>query len=71
LAETHVQLNLNGEQQTVQAGGSIMLKPGDPARIRHRQYHQYWGPEGGCIVLNGEVSPASTIKSRRTHCPWT
>jgi hypothetical protein len=54
LADTPVQVSLDGERRTVEAGTTVVLKPGESITLEPRCYHKFWGV--GERVLVGEVS---------------
>jgi D-lyxose ketol-isomerase len=56
LADTEVELSVDGVRKTLPAGGILTLEPGESVCIGQRQYHKFWGGEGKGTVLIGEVS---------------
>lgn len=56
LAETDVTVSRDGVRDTVKAGGTITLTPGDSVCLPVRLYHKFWGNKGKGPVLVGEVS---------------
>ena len=56
LAQTPVTVKRDGVEQTVPAGGTIVLAPGDSVCLPQRLYHRFWGAEDKGTVLVGEVS---------------
>lgn len=61
LDERDIAVSVDGLVRTVQAGGIIMLSPGESIFLPHGLYHQFWGEKGK--VLIGEVS---SINNDRT-----
>ncbi len=56
LADTPVQITVDGVRRTVAAGDTITLRPGESVCIPQRLYHRFWGRKGAGTVLVGEVS---------------
>jgi D-lyxose ketol-isomerase len=54
LAETDVTVSMDGVEQTVKAGTTLFLTPGESITLRPYCYHTFWGGQG--TVLVGEVS---------------
>lgn len=54
LGETPVTVSTDGVTRTVNAGDSVVLKPGESITLPVGQYHKFWGAEGRVLV--GEVS---------------
>jgi D-lyxose ketol-isomerase len=54
LAHTPVQVNLDGEVRTVQAGTTLFLSPGESITLAPYCYHKFWGADEPVLV--GEVS---------------
>jgi D-lyxose ketol-isomerase len=54
LARTPVTVSLDGVSQTLPAGATVTLEPGDSITIPQKMYHKFWGV--GAKVLVGEVS---------------
>ncbi|MCC7264742.1 MAG: D-lyxose/D-mannose family sugar isomerase [Candidatus Latescibacteria bacterium] len=54
LADTPVQVSMDGERRTLDAGTTVVLKPGESITLEPRCYHKFWGV--GERVLVGEVS---------------
>jgi D-lyxose ketol-isomerase len=54
LADTPVQVNMDGRAFTVDAGTTLRLKPGESISLPAYMYHQFWAE--GERVLCGEVS---------------
>lgn len=54
LADTNVELLVNGEMTHLPAGGQVRLKPGDSITLPTRTYHKFWA-EGERVMI-GEVS---------------
>ena len=56
LAHTPVILKVDGVKHTVQAGGKIVLTPGESICLEQGMYHRFYGEAGKGKVLVGEVS---------------
>jgi D-lyxose ketol-isomerase len=56
LADTDVTVSVDGVHVTVQAGGTIVLTPGESVCLPQGLYHRFWGQMGKGTVLVGEVS---------------
>ncbi|MBN1963491.1 MAG: D-lyxose/D-mannose family sugar isomerase [Anaerolineae bacterium] len=54
LAESDVTVNLDGVWRTIQAGGKVVLNPGESITLEPYWYHGFWA-EGGRVLV-GEVS---------------
>ena len=54
LADTPVVVQVDGLTRTLEAGGTVLLGPGESVTLRPRQYHQFTARGGP--VLAGEVS---------------
>jgi D-lyxose ketol-isomerase len=54
LADTLVQVSVNGEQRTLEAGSIVRLTPGESITLTPRLYHKFWAE--GSRVMMGEVS---------------
>jgi D-lyxose ketol-isomerase len=54
LAETPVHVQMDGVEKDLEAGGTVVLKPGQSICLPQRLYHKFWGE--GSTVLVGEVS---------------
>jgi D-lyxose ketol-isomerase len=55
-AGTPVTVSMDGIRNTVPAGGTITLTPGESVTLPQRNYHSFWGEAGKGTVLVGEVS---------------
>ena len=55
-ADTPVQLKTDGVWRTVEAGGKIILTPGESICLEQGMYHRFYGETGKGKVLVGEVS---------------
>ena len=53
---TAVHFKTDGMQRTVEAGGKVILKPGESITLEQGMYHRYYGEGGKGKVLVGEVS---------------
>lgn len=56
LADTPVQVSVDGCRRTVPAGGVLRLCPGESITLPPYLYHSFWAEEGHGSVLMGEVS---------------
>ena len=56
LAETDVNVHIDGRSHCVPAGTKIRLTPGESITLPPRQYHAFWAEKGCGKVLIGEVS---------------
>ncbi|MFC4778720.1 D-lyxose/D-mannose family sugar isomerase [Paenibacillus sp. GCM10023252] len=56
LAETPVELSLDGRRIVVEAGSMIRLTPGESITLNTRVYHKFWGEPGTGKIMLGEVS---------------
>ncbi|MBR2376388.1 MAG: D-lyxose/D-mannose family sugar isomerase [Clostridia bacterium] len=56
LADTDVNVSVDGEKMTFPAGYELVLKPGDSVTLTPGLYHRFWGEEGKGTVLVREVS---------------
>lgn len=56
LAESDVTVSVDSVQQTLRAGDTLTLRPGESVCLPQRLYHQFWGERGTGTVLVGEVS---------------
>ena len=55
-AETIVRLKTDGIERTVEAGGKVILTPGESICLEQGVYHRFYGEQGKGKVLVGEVS---------------
>jgi len=51
-----VSVQVDGITRTVEAGGDLVLDPGESVALPPRLYHAFWGLGGAGAVLVGEVS---------------
>ena len=56
LADTDVEINMDGRRFMVEAGKEIILKPGDSLSLYPYYYHEFYVQPGTGDVLVGEVS---------------
>ena len=54
--DTAVTVSVDGVDVTVEAGGTLVLMPGESVMLPPRNYHSFWGQAGQGTVLVGEVS---------------
>ncbi len=54
--ETPVLVSTDGVVCTVEAGGRLVLQPGDSITLAQGMYHKFWAEAGSGPVLIGEVS---------------
>jgi D-lyxose ketol-isomerase len=55
-ADTPVTLKMDGVERTVEAGGKVVLTPGESICLEQGVYHLFYGEAGKGTVLVGEVS---------------
>jgi D-lyxose ketol-isomerase len=55
-AKEPAEVKIDGIRTHVEAGGSVILKPGDSITLVPELYHKFWGESGEGKVLVGEVS---------------
>jgi len=68
LADTDVEVKLDGVVSTVPAGETLLLTPGESITLGPGQYHEFWGV--GERVLIGEVSKVNDdATDNRFHGP--
>ena len=56
LADTPVEVSLDGVRQTVPAGHQFVLKPGESITLTPLMYHEFWAERGSGTSIIGEVS---------------
>lgn len=56
LADTDVEFKTDGILKKIQAGGKVILTPGESITLEQGIYHRFYGEEGSGKVLVGEVS---------------
>ena len=56
LADTDVEVSLDGVRRVVSAGTELTLKAGESITLGSRLYHEFWGEEGKGTAILGEVS---------------
>lgn len=56
LADTDVEVTIDGTRHTFPAGYEVCLKPGESITLTKGLYHRFWGEEGKGTVLVAEVS---------------
>ncbi|MDP6780003.1 MAG: D-lyxose/D-mannose family sugar isomerase [Candidatus Latescibacteria bacterium] len=56
LADTDVEVTLDGVRRRVPAGTKLVLKPGESITLTPYLYHQFWAEEGSGTAIVGEVS---------------
>ncbi len=59
LSDEQVTVSIDGILTTVEAGESLILKPGQSICLKSRVYHRFYGQKGKGRVLIGEVSLAN------------
>ncbi len=70
LADTPVRVKTDGVERTVEAGGKVILKPGESICLEPGMYHRFYGEKGKGPVLIGEVSRVNDDnKDNRFHAP--
>ena len=61
LAPTDVTVSMDGVKQTVKAGDTVMLSPGESITLPTQVYHKFWGVQERVLV--GEVSLVNDDKT--------
>jgi D-lyxose ketol-isomerase len=56
LADTEVEVMIDGSRRKVAAQAEIALKPGESITLPPKLYHSFWAAPGRGMVLTGEVS---------------
>ena len=56
LADTDVEISVDGVRHTFPAGYELCIKPGESATLTPKLFHRFWGEEGKGTVLVREVS---------------
>jgi D-lyxose ketol-isomerase len=56
LADTDVEVSLDGVRHRVKAGHTFRLKPGDSVTLTPFLYHEFWAEEGTGTSIVGEIS---------------
>lgn len=56
LADSEVEVSLDGVRHCVKAGHTFRLKPGDSITLTPYLYHEFWAEEGTGTAIVGEVS---------------
>lgn len=56
LADTDIEVSIDGVRHVLSAGQIVRLKPGQSITLTKGLYHSFWGEEGKGTVLVGEVS---------------
>ena len=56
LADTPVEVAMDGVARTVPAGTELVVEPGESVTVPRRLFHAFWSQEGMGKVLIGEVS---------------
>jgi D-lyxose ketol-isomerase len=56
LSDKPLRVTIDGITRTVEAGGTVVLTPGESICLEPRMYHRFYGEEGRGTVLVGEVS---------------
>lgn len=59
LADTDVEVSMDGVKRVFPAGHVVRLRPGESITLTKGLYHRFWGEEGTGTVLVGEVSMVS------------
>jgi D-lyxose ketol-isomerase len=63
LADTEVEVSLDGVKKKFTAGANLVLKPGESITIPSRLYHSFWAEKGKGTVIVGEVSKVNDDNS--------
>ncbi len=70
LADTPVEVSMDGVRHTFEAGTVVDLAPGESITLTRHLYHSFWGEPGQGPVLVGEVSKVNDDASdNRFHKP--
>lgn len=56
LADTPLEVSLDGVRRTVPAAGIVDLAPGESITLRPGHFHKFWGAPGQGAIMVGEVS---------------
>jgi D-lyxose ketol-isomerase len=56
LADTPVQISMDGRNYTAPAGTIVRVTPGESITLSPGMYHKFWGEKGTGTILVGEVS---------------
>jgi D-lyxose ketol-isomerase len=56
LADTEVEVSLDGVKRKVPAGTQLILKPGESITLTPYLYHEFWAEPGKGMAIVGEVS---------------
>ena len=56
LADSDVEVSLDGVRHRVKAGHTFRLQPGDSITLTPYLYHEFWAEEGAGTAIVGEVS---------------
>ncbi len=62
-ADTPVTVHVDGRCYEIEAGGIVVLAPGESITMERGQYHSFWGEAGHGKVLVGEVSMVNDDKT--------
>ena len=63
LADTEVEVSMDGVRRRYRAGAEVVLEPGQSICLPSRLYHKFWGEAGKGTVLIGEVSKVNDDKT--------
>jgi D-lyxose ketol-isomerase len=63
LADTEVEVSLDGVKKKFPAGARLILEPGESITIPSRLYHSFWAEKGKGTVIVGEVSKVNDDNS--------
>ena len=66
LADTPVQVSVDGRSYQVEAGAKVRLTPGESITLPAFQYHEFWAEEGCGTALVGEVSKVNDDEGDNT-----
>lgn len=61
--QSDVHVSIDGIEQTVPAGGTVTLEPGESITLPPYMYHLFYAEKGGGMVLAGEVSRVNDDKN--------
>jgi D-lyxose ketol-isomerase len=63
LADTEVEVSLDGVRKRFSAGSKIVLGPGESITLTKGLYHRFWAEKGRGVLVAGEVSKVNDDKT--------
>lgn len=69
LADSDVEVSLDGVCRRVKAGDTLRLKPGDSITLTPYLYHEFWAEEGSGTSIVGEVSSVNDDETDNVFFP--